>query len=112
MNHHDVCGRLWNQVHFGTNKFVGLTTTSSAATAGGSRLFEARMRADGHLFLSADLYHEHGVRLGAFTSHVWQTTQRAVELSCARNHVDVRHRATGDLVLSVTHCDNQLVVVA
>src|SRR3954454_2625643 len=104
MDHHEVCGPLWNRVRFGTNIFVGLTTSSSVATVAGSRLFEARMRPDGYLFLSADLYDGHGVRLGAFTSHVWQTPQRAVELFCARNHVEVRHRATGEVLLSLTHC--------
>src|SRR4051812_25797759 len=75
-------------------------------------LFEARLRADGRLFLSADLYEEHGVRLGAFASHVWQTPQRDAELLCARKHVDVRHGVTGAVLLSVSRCDNQLVVTA
>jgi hypothetical protein len=100
----------WTRARFGTNVLVGLTTSSSVVRACGSALFQARLRADGQLFVSADLYDSHGSRLGAFVSHVWQTAQRDAELACTPKHVHVYRRTTGDVLLSVEHRENELLV--
>jgi hypothetical protein len=104
--------RFWTRVRFGTNILIGPTTTSSAVMSGGFRLFEARLREDGRLFLSADLYGAYGRRLGAFTSHVWQTQQRDADVYVAPTQVDVRDRETGRVLLSVRHRDIELVVTS
>ncbi len=108
----DLSTPSWSRVRLGRNILIGRPAVKTAVTAGGFRLFEARLREDGQLFLSADLYGEHGRRLGAFTSHAWQTPQRDADIYIAPQRVAVKDRRTGQTLLSVVYRDNELVVTS
>ncbi len=99
----------WSSVHIGSNVITGPATPHTVFTAGGSRLFSTRLRDDGQLLLSADLYVQRGRHVGYFTHHIWRTAHSAA-LLVAPKRVAVRYHET--VLLSVWHRDNELIVTA
>jgi len=100
----------WSRIQLGGNVVIGTSTTDTTVLIGGVPLFRARASDDGRLLLSADLYADHGRRLGSFTSHVWQTPQRGAELLVAPKRVTVRYRDTYAILLSVCLREDELIV--
>ena len=70
---------MWSTVRLGNNMIHGDPVARTLLVVGGSRLFDAERRGDA-LFVSADVYDDHGRRIGVFAANRW--TARRLRSSC------------------------------
>jgi hypothetical protein len=101
---------MWSTIRLGNNVIHGDPVARTMLVVGGSRLFDAEHRADA-LFVSADVYDDHGRRVGVFAANRW-TAQAPAFILCEPDRIVVEDVRDSTVLLDVRATETQLVVSA
>jgi len=102
---------MWSTVRLGSNVMHGDPVVRTSFVVAGSRLFDVQRRGD-VLLASADLYDEHGSRVGVFAANRWTAPQTSAFILCEPDRVVVEDVRDSAVLLDMTYMGAQLVVSA
>jgi hypothetical protein len=101
---------MWSKVRLGNNVMHGAPVARTSFVVAGSRLFDAELRGD-LLLVGADVYDEHGRRVGVFAANRW-TAQTSAFILSEPDRIVVEDVRDSTVLLDVAVTETQLDVSA
>jgi hypothetical protein len=101
---------MWSKIRLGSNVLDGPQVSRTCFVVGGVRLFEVDHEAGGPLSVSADLYDDHGRRLGTLVANRWTSRDTAAFVRCESERVVVEDVLDAAVLLDVSSSASELIV--
>jgi hypothetical protein len=102
---------MWSKIRVGSNVISGGPVARTSLLVSGIRLFETSLRPDGSLAVTADVYDQHGRRIGGFTTNAWTERNVAACLRAEPQRVVVTD-LDSTVLLDVASANTQIIVSA